>query len=131
MFPAAMPFAVPSGITPPMFHVMPPFRNRPNPDMFNPPMLMQLDGRQPIPFHNANPQDPKAVTKYRNRMAAQKWRDKKGRYLLELEAENDNLRKQAFAFSSKLQLLKVENGLLESELTYFQSFMSKMMKTGH
>jgi hypothetical protein len=125
MFPATLPFALQPGVTPPMFHVMPPFRNRPNQDVFIPPMLMQMDGRQPIPFHD---EDPKAVVKYRNRVAAQKWRDKKGRYLIELEGENDNLRKQAFAFNTKLQLLKVENGLLESELAYFQSFMTQMMK---
>ena len=65
--------------------------------------------------------------KERNRIAAQKWRRKKDKYLSELESANDQLREQALALCGQAQALKVENKLLEDELQFFQSFMSKIM----
>lgn len=65
--------------------------------------------------------------KERNRIAAQKWRKKKDKYLTELESANDVLRQQALSLCGQMQSLRVENKLLEDELQFFQSFMSKIM----
>ncbi|KAK8895040.1 hypothetical protein M9Y10_023483 [Tritrichomonas musculus] len=65
--------------------------------------------------------------KERNRIAAQKWRKKKDKYLTELESANDVLRQQALSLCGQMQALRVENKLLEDELQFFQSFMSKIM----
>lgn len=75
----------------------------------------------------AQPADDRSEIKERNRIAAQKWRQKKDHYLGELEEANDQLRKQALELSSQIQSLKVENKVLESELLFFQQFMSKVM----
>lgn len=68
--------------------------------------------------------------KERNRIAAQKWRKKKDKYLTELESANDVLRQQALSLCGQMQSLRVENKLLEDELQFFQSFMSKIMHAG-
>ena len=68
--------------------------------------------------------------KERNRIAAQKWRKKKDKYLTELESANDVLRQQALSLCGQMQSLRVENKLLEDELQFFQSFMSKIMNAG-
>lgn len=86
----------------------------------------------PLPFQALDP--PQAVDerkdlKERNRIAAQKWRQKKDHYLGELEEANDQLRKQALQLSSQIQSLRVENKVLENELLFFQQFMSKVMST--
>ena len=71
--------------------------------------------------------DERSDPKERNRIAAQKWRQKKDHYLAKLEESNDHLRRQALDLLSHLQTLKVENNVLENELVFFQQFMSKMM----
>ena len=92
-----------------------------------------LRARRPdvaFPFNQipaAPPVDDRSEIKERNRLAAQKWRQKKDHYLSELEESNDQLRKQALELSSQIQSLKVENKVLESELLFFQQFMSKVM----
>lgn len=65
--------------------------------------------------------------KERNRIAAQKWRAKKDETLLTLEEENDILRKKVFDLQAQSLQLNVENRILDSELQYFQHFMSKIM----
>jgi hypothetical protein len=64
----------------------------------------------------------------RNRCAAKKWRDKRERYLIELESENDELRKKALHLSSEIQCLSLTNRVLEKELAFFQSFVSVLMR---
>jgi hypothetical protein len=51
----------------------------------------------------------------------------KNRYLIDLETANDALRKQALDLTSVAQSLRLENGLLQEELSFFQQFMSKVM----
>jgi hypothetical protein len=111
----------PMAFVPPLFTVMPPFRMRaPGEPLFP----------NPASFARAVAQgeeEERIGLKERNRVAAQKWREKKDRYLLELEGTNDGLRKQALALNTDLLALKVENRTLEEELAFFQGFMSRMM----
>ena len=65
--------------------------------------------------------------KERNRIAAQKWRAKKDECLSTLEEENDVLRKKVFDLQAQALQLSTENNVLESELQYFQQFMSRIM----
>lgn len=65
--------------------------------------------------------------KERNRMAAQKWRNKKEAHLYELEDLNDKLRIEVFNLQSKAKQMMTENRVLENELAFFQKFMSKIM----
>ena len=65
--------------------------------------------------------------KERNRIAAQKWRAKKDECLSTLEEENDVLRKKVFDLQAQALQLSTENNILESELQYFQQFMSRIM----
>ena len=65
--------------------------------------------------------------KERNRMAAQKWRNKKEAHLYELEDLNDKLRIEVFNLQSKAKQMMAENRVLENELVFFQKFMSKIM----
>jgi hypothetical protein len=113
----------PMGLTSPMFNVMPPLRSHTGPGALHP-MAVALS---PAVFADGAFNDGKFDIKERNRVAAQKWREKKDQYLLELESSHDVLRKQALELNTELQLLRMENSLLEGELIYFQSFMSKMM----
>ena len=69
----------------------------------------------------------KEVLKARNRAAAKKWRDKKEELLYELEAENDKLREDALRLRNESLSLQTENQVLEDELRFFQSFMTKIM----
>jgi hypothetical protein len=107
-------------ILPQLLNVMPPLRTPLGP-------WPPYDVSDRLP-ENSEGDDDKSLAKERNRIAAQKWRDKKDRYLSDLEVKNDDLRKQAFQLNTQLQLLTVENGLLDNELAFFQSLMAKMMK---
>ena len=69
----------------------------------------------------------KADHKERNRLAAQKWRQKQDGYLGELEDANDDLRAQVYQMQHQVLALKVENKVLEGELQFFQQFMAKIM----
>jgi hypothetical protein len=110
---------------PHVFNLMPPLRTFTGPDMF-------LGGiRLPVapPMPGVDPEDDgtRSGLKERNRLAAKKWRVKKDRLLVDLETENDVLRKQALDILNQVQSLRVQNRLLEEELGFFQGFMSKMM----
>jgi hypothetical protein len=106
---------------------MPPLLRRPFPegvvdDPFHALVAM------PLPIQCPDAEDyEKAGMKERNRLAAQKWRQKKDRYLIDLETANDALRKQALDLTTAVQFLKVENRLLQQELLFFQHFMSTVM----
>lgn len=65
--------------------------------------------------------------KARNRKAAKKWRDKKDTTLHQLAATNDNLRQEAMKLRNESLSLIAENRVLESELHFFQIFMTKIM----
>jgi hypothetical protein len=65
--------------------------------------------------------------KTRNRIASKKWREKKNDFLHELEAENEQLRQQAWKLRDDVTTLRAECGILEQELSFFQSFISKIM----
>lgn len=65
--------------------------------------------------------------KARNRIAAKKWRDKKDERLYELESSNDILRKDALTLRNEVLALQTENQVLEDELRFFQTFMTKIM----
>lgn len=80
-----------------------------------------------LPGEDAVLIDEKSDLRERNRLAAQKWRKKKDQHLAELEELNDQLRKQALELVTQTQLLRAENKVLESELLFFQQFMSKIM----
>jgi hypothetical protein len=62
----------------------------------------------------------------KNRLAARKWRDRKDRYLLELENANDDLRRQVLECSEEIQCLNIANRLLEKELGFFQAVLSRI-----
>lgn len=99
---------------------------------FIPPLKPNFLKQVPLISNQIEPAvDDKSDLKERNRMAAQKWRKKKDQYLSELEQTNDNLRQQVLDLSSEAQSLKVENAVLERELQFFQSFMSKIMNQNH
>ena len=91
---------------------------------------LPLPINQPLNVTNNRDSDEKADLKERNRIAAQKWRQKKDQYLGELEVTNDELRKKALDLCSKAESLRIENNVLENELQFFQSFMSKIMSSG-
>ncbi|OHT01190.1 hypothetical protein TRFO_32078 [Tritrichomonas foetus] len=83
-------------------------------------------------YINPNPQIHKEKSnhedlKARNRIAAKKWRDKKDEALATLESANDELRKEALQLRNVVLSLKTETQVLENELRYFQSFMSRIM----
>jgi hypothetical protein len=107
-------------VFPHVFNVMPPLRVRPG-------------GPAPVELHylmvaeGATAGNDKHGLKERNRVAAQKSRERKDRYLSGLEERNHGLRKQAFELGSQLQLLKLETDLLDREFEFFQGLMSKLM----
>jgi len=112
-------------LSPNMMQMMAPFKNRSNdfPRFVMPmPMIPMVSNNQPT-----SPVAEKSDLKERNRIAAQKWRQKKDGYLGELEASNDDLREQVFNLSSQAASLRVENKVLENELMFFQQFMSRIM----
>lgn len=65
----------------------------------------------------------------KNRIAAKNWRTKKDKYLANLEATNDDFKRQVISLCCQIKALKVENEFLESELHFFQSLMSSIVKT--
>lgn len=67
--------------------------------------------------------------KARNRIAAKKWRDKKDSLLYQLEAKNDELRKTALSLRTTSLSLQTEISVLEDELRFFQTFMTKIMNS--
>ena len=69
----------------------------------------------------------KGILKARNRIAAKKWRDRKDDSMHDLEIINDDLREQALELRNQCLALSAENKVLEKELRFFQSFMSKIM----
>jgi hypothetical protein len=79
---------------------------------------------------DANPGHRSDDLKARNRVAAKKWRDKKDETLYQLEATNDHLREEALRLRNSALNLRAENAVLEEELQFFQSFMSKIMNVG-
>lgn len=107
-----------------LMNMMPPLKRRqvdfpntiPQPQMAIPSQQEQMQQMQQKLDH-----------KERNRLAAQKWRAKKDQSLSTLEDENDHLRKSVYDLQSQALQLHVENKILESELQYFQQFMSKIM----
>jgi putative heme degradation protein len=92
-----------------------PISDRAIDDAFPPPIILQAP--------EADGDDSPASMKERNKLAARKWRQKKDKYMIELENTNDALRKQALDMVSSLQALKVANALLQNELNFFQEFM--------
>jgi hypothetical protein len=80
--------------------------------------------RTSLPLH---PPSSKNELRARNRVAAKKWRDKKDETLYNLEARNDQLRLEALRLRGTLNALQTENRVLEEELTFFQSFMTRIM----
>jgi hypothetical protein len=106
---------------------MPPLLRRPFPEgVAGEPVHARVVMPLPIQCPDAEDHE-KAAMKERNRLAAQKRRVKKDRYLIQLETANDALRKQALDLTSAVQSLKVENRLLQEELLFFQPFMSTVM----
>lgn len=73
------------------------------------------------------PLDPNADHKARNRIAAKKWREKKDETLYQLEQQNDILRAEALNLRNEALSISTENKVLEDELNYFQTFMTKIM----
>lgn len=107
-----------------LMNIMPPLKKRPN-EFLNPQFPLQVP---PAPAPQSPQQTQQKLDhKERNRLAAQKWRAKKDQSLSTLEDENDHLRKTVFDLQSQALQLSVENKILESELQYFQQFMSKIM----
>jgi putative heme degradation protein len=100
-----------------------PTSDHPIDDAFPPQITLPAPLRPP----DADDDDGPVGSKERNRLAAQKWRQKKDKYLIELENMNDVLRKQALDMVSSVQALKVANELLQNELNFFQRFMCKVM----
>lgn len=100
---------------------------------FIPPLQCRPADVMPLPAYPfpavANvPQPPSRPSlKERNRVAAQKWRQKKDRCLADLEETNDRLRKQALQLYIQTRSLNVENKVLEDEIVFFQQFMAKLM----
>jgi hypothetical protein len=86
-----------------------------------------LVAHPPPPAPPPRPRDDKADLRARNRVAAKKWRDKKDDSLYDLEAKNDRLRAEALELRRQALALQSENHILEEELTFFQSFMAKIM----
>jgi hypothetical protein len=128
-FPMAAAFpCAPMGIAPQFFTVVPPLRAHPPAESFFRRVPVPLEIPRGIPQVAPEIEDDGIGLKERNRMAAQRWRERKNHYLVELEGSNDLLRKQALDLTNQLQLLKVENRVLESELAYFQSFMTNMIR---
>jgi len=82
-------------------------------------------------FNENHSQPPKSPNKEdlraRNRVAAKKWRDKKDEILCELENTNDRLRHEALKLRTEIYSLQTENHVLEEELKFFQTFMTKFM----
>jgi hypothetical protein len=119
---ALLPHEAPMG--PHVLNIVPPFRARPGSELFLGGILIPV--ANPSPARDLD-DDSRSGLKERNRLAAKKWRLKKDQMLGELEARNDDLRKQALDLVSELQALRVQSRLLEEELGFFQGFMSKMM----
>ena len=94
-----------------------------NQNFIIPPLLPQM-----LSSSDSDTETEKGSLKERNRLAAQKWRQKKELYLGDLETTNDQLRQQALELRNVALSLKVQNKILEDELQFFQSFMSKIMK---
>jgi hypothetical protein len=87
-----------------------------------------IHGQLPPPASPGHDHDKKDDLRARNKVAAKKWRDKKDDTLYDLEARNDRLRGEALGLRKELMALKTENRVLEEELRFFQSFMTKIMK---
>jgi hypothetical protein len=83
----------------------------------------RLPDPMPRPSGNSGKDDLRA----RNRVAAKKWRDKKDEMLSNLESRNDQLRLEALRLRRQAMALQTENQVLEDELKFFQSFMTKIM----
>ena len=79
------------------------------------------------PIKNISDTKDRSDIKARNRIAAKKWRTKKDNYLIELENENDSLRSETLDLIYKQHAIKVENAILEKELEFFQTFISKII----
>lgn len=107
-----------------LINMMPPLKRR-QAEFPNPAPQPQIAA--PVPQEQIQQTQQKLDHKERNRLAAQKWRAKKDQSLSTLEDENDHLRKSVFDLQSQALQLHVENKILESELQYFQQFMSKIM----
>lgn len=108
-----------------------------NPYTFNP---QQDSVRQEIPPHSiGNMGDFEAFQekmvdfsignspKERNRIAAKKWRSKKDAELRSLEAANDQLRTEALSLLGEMNGLRSQGKVLESELAFFQRYLSKIV----
>lgn len=91
------------------------------------PPAIQTVPQQRLPQQEVAISPEKADHKERNRLAAQKWRQKQDGYLGELEDANDELRAQVYQMQHQVLALKVENKVLEGELQFFQQFMAKIM----
>jgi hypothetical protein len=81
----------------------------------------------PQSLHPPSSHSGKDELRARNRVAAKKWRDKKDATLYDLEARNDQLRLEALRLRRQAMALQTENQVLEDELKFFQSFMTKIM----
>jgi hypothetical protein len=66
----------------------------------------------------------------RNRVAAQRWREKKNRFITNLEQDNADLRQRAFQSSVELRRLESTNKILEEELAFFQKVVARIMPSG-
>jgi hypothetical protein len=87
-----------------------------------------ISAQLPLPGPPADDRDEKDDRRARNKIAAKKWRNKQDEMLYSLEGKNDRLRAEAFDLRKQLMALKTETHVLESELRFFQSFMTKIMK---
>jgi hypothetical protein len=87
-----------------------------------------IPGPLPPPAPPLPDRERKDDLRARNKVAAKKWRDKKDETLSDLEGKNDQLRAEALDLRKQLMSLKTENHVLEDELKFFQSFMTKIMK---
>jgi hypothetical protein len=123
-----LPHFQPVVMPPHLASLIPPLLHRPAVEPVAPaplPVVMQLP--KPLKQGRREKHNEGEGLKERNRIAAQKWRCRKDRYMTELETENDGLRKQALDLCLEAKSVLVENKLLEDELVFFQKFMSLIM----
>ena len=127
-----------------MMNIMPPLKrkqmeftmsNQPQLGLISNPLLQAQPLQVNVPTQPQNQLNSKEAElerqkldhKERNRIAAQKWRAKKDESLQTLEEENDVLRKKVYDLQAQALCLSTENKILDSELQYFQHFMSRIM----
>jgi hypothetical protein len=94
------------------------------------PPLRLLGITNPFPEGEWSGGEQRLSRKEQNRVAAQKWREKKESYRSALEDANEQLRAQAFRFLSQIQELRTENTILEQQLDFFHNLMRAIISPG-